>query len=81
MQTPRSPFNKVGGLVYFARMLSKIRLSASGQLREDFHKNLEVASMSLHALLHVEYPKLVARVLQGGTDEEILQWCFQSGGR
>jgi gluconokinase len=30
-------------------------------------------------LLGVEFDALSARVLQGGTDEEILDWCFQTG--
>ena len=29
--------------------------------------------------LRVSYPDLVARVLQGGSDEETLRWCFKSG--
>lgn len=80
MQTPCSPFNKVGGLVYFARMLSKVRLSAAGRLREDFLKNLgDGFDGRCTRYLHVEYSELVDRVLQGGTDEEILQWCFRVG--
>ena len=37
---PRSAYDRVGGLVYFARMLDKIRLHRDGQLRTDFHANL-----------------------------------------
>ena len=29
---PRSAYDRVGGLVYFARMLDKIRLFAAGKL-------------------------------------------------
>jgi hypothetical protein len=29
----------------------------------------------------VDYQKLVLRVAQGGSDEEILEWCFESGRR
>jgi hypothetical protein len=42
MEPPRSPFDQVGGMVYFARMLDKIRLSASGRLRHDFRKNIGI---------------------------------------
>jgi hypothetical protein len=52
VKTPRSPFDQVGGLVYFARMLDKIRLSARGQLRQDFQKNL---GMGLMAAARVTY--------------------------
>jgi gluconokinase len=31
--------------------------------------------------LRVDYNQLVERVKQGGTDEEILQWCFAMGHR
>ena len=27
----------------------------------------------------MKYEDLVARVLQGGSDEEILKWCFETG--
>jgi gluconokinase len=37
---PRSAYDRTGGLVYFARMLDKIRRPAAGQLRADFHPNL-----------------------------------------
>ena len=30
----RSPFDQVGGIVYFGRMLDKIRLNAAGNLPE-----------------------------------------------
>jgi len=32
----RSPFDQVGGLVYFGRMLDKIRLLAVGELPEEW---------------------------------------------
>jgi hypothetical protein len=31
------------------------------------------------AFLHVDYDALKARALQGGSDEEILQWCQKQG--
>jgi len=31
--------------------------------------------------LRVHYRDLVERVKQGGTDEEILEWCFEKGRR
>ena len=38
-QLPRSPYDMVGGVIYFARMLDKIRLHASGLLPEAYHTN------------------------------------------
>jgi gluconokinase len=31
--------------------------------------------------LHVTYEALEQRALQGGSDDEILEWCFQCGRR
>jgi len=70
--------------VFFGRMLDKIRLNASGRLPTGY--NLGTADRTWFdarctRFLGVEYPALVERVLQGGTDEEILQWCFRQGRR
>jgi gluconokinase len=76
----RSPFSQVGGLYYFARMIDKIRLRAAGQLPQEYHANLGSGfdERTLH-FLWLEYPALVERVKQGGTDEEILTWAFSQG--
>jgi gluconokinase len=79
---PRSPNDETSGLRYFARMLDKIRLFASGELRPDFHANLgKGADKWCCGFLRVEYEKLKARVLAGGTDEENLEWCYTNGRR
>jgi hypothetical protein len=36
----RSPSAKVGGLVYFGRMLDKIRTHEKNELPHDYHANL-----------------------------------------
>src|ERR1700739_1953190 len=36
----RSPYDKIGRLVYFGRMLDKIRLHAMGQLPPDYQTNV-----------------------------------------
>jgi hypothetical protein len=76
----RSPSEKVGGLFYFGRMLDKIRLHARGELPPDYHQNLGKGfDEKCITLLRVDYEQLIERVKQGGTDEEILQWCFKVG--
>ena len=76
----RSPSEKVGGLFYFARMLDKIRLHAKGELPSDYHANLGTGfDEKCVKFLRVDYDELVERVKQGGTDEEILDWCFTVG--
>jgi gluconokinase len=73
---PCSPLDETAGLKYFPRMIGKIRLHAAGRLWEDLHANLGKGSDgALVDFLHIDYAELTARVLQGGTDEEVLQWC------
>jgi gluconokinase len=77
---PLSAYQETLGMIYFARMLDKIRLHAAGKLREDFCDNLGSGFDSRCVnFLRVDYQALVARVLQGGRDEEILNWCFENG--
>jgi gluconokinase len=79
---PRSAYDKIGGMVYFARMLEKIRLKAAGRLSPDYHQNLGVGfDGRCCRFLRVDYDALCHRVLQGGTDKEILEWCFEQGRR
>ena len=76
----RSPRAKVGGLVYFGRMLDKIRVHAKGELPSEYQPNLgERFDRACVDLLGVDYRELVDRVKEGGTDEEILAWCFAKG--
>lgn len=76
----RSSFEKVGGIVFFGRMPDKIRLHAHGQLPEDYNRGTGFDRRCTR-LLKIEYPALVERALEGGSDEDILEWCFQKGHR
>ena len=81
-QVPRSAYDLTGGLVYFARMLNKIRLHAAGRLRSDFHANLgDGFDGRCCRLLGVEYAALCEHVVAGGTDDEVLEWCQMHGHR
>ena len=76
----RSPSEKVGGLFYFGRMLDKIRLHARAELPSDYHDNLGKGfDEKCVKFLRVGYNELAERVKQGGTDEDILGWCFTVG--
>jgi gluconokinase len=76
----RSPSAKVGGLVYFGRMLDKIRVHAKGELPADYQPNLGKGfDASCVSFLGIDYGQLVERVKQGGTDEEVLEWSFGAG--
>jgi len=61
-------------------MLDKIRVRAAGLLPAEYHANLG-GGFDERALsfLWIEYPPLVERVKNGGTDEEIAEWTFSQG--
>jgi len=76
----RSPREMVDGLVYFGRMLDKIRLEKLGQLPPDYQENLgQGFDQACCDFLGVSYPALRERVNQGGTDSEILAWAGKQG--
>jgi gluconokinase len=80
----RSDYNRIGGIVYFGRMLDKIRLKGAGRLPAGYvtgTANRTHFDARCTRFLGVGYPALVDRVLTGGTDEEILAWCFEHGHR
>jgi hypothetical protein len=81
----RSPYTKLGRLVYFGRMLDKIRLHAEGKLPEDYVANLGdsrpgVFDYRCCKFLDVSFDELTRRTLEGGTDESILEWAEAKGG-
>jgi hypothetical protein len=81
---PKSPGDMVGGMRYFGRMLDKIRLHACGELGSEYHGNMgkpATADGACLNFLRVNYADLCQRVLAGGSDEEILEWCFEKGRR
>jgi len=76
----RSPYEKVGGIYHFGRMIDKIRSHRAGRLPKDYQQNLGTGfDGRCISFLWIEYPALVERVKQGGTDEEILEWAFGQG--
>ncbi len=79
---PRSPYDTVKGLVYFARMLDKIRLHAAGVLPEVYQKHLG-SGFDGRCLnfLHVKYEDVKKHVLAGEKDEAIFDWCHENGRR
>src|SRR5437660_10537561 len=82
-QTPCSDYRETKGLIYFARMLDKIRLHAEGHLAAGYFVGVTDDPTFFDArctrFLGINYDELVARTLQGGSDEEILDWCFERG--
>lgn len=84
METPCSDYEETNGLVYFARMLDKIRLNAAGRLAPGYFVGVDDPTFfdaRCTRFLGVNYDQLVQRTLQGGSDEEVLEWCFARGRR
>src|SRR6187399_1508768 len=75
-------FAKTGGLFYFARMCSKIRLHAAGKLPEDYFDMLgQGFDGRTCRYLWVRYEDVRTEVLSGKSDEDALEWCFCNGRR
>jgi PAS domain S-box-containing protein len=65
-------------------MLDKIRLHQAGQLPAEYHSNFGLsAGLDGHlcGFLGVEFAAVCDRVRQGGTDDDVAEWCFQRGLR
>ena len=78
----RSPYDKMCGLVYFGRMMDKIRSVARGELPPEYYENYEKDFDQKCAMfLGVNYELLVNYVNEGLTDLAILQSCFGMGHR
>ncbi len=76
----RSPHDKVGKLVYFGRMLDKIKLHAQGKLPADYQPNLGTGfDGRCCSFLGVKYVDVVARVKSGDEDRDVLEWCLANG--
>src|SRR5579859_5252607 len=74
-------YEKTGGLFYFARMCSKIRLHAQGKLPKSHQDYLgEGFDGRTCRYLRVTYEDIKTQVLSGKTDEQVLDWCCTHGG-
>lgn len=75
-------YEKTGGMFYFARMCSKIRLQAAGKLPEEYGNYLGTGFDGRTCrYLGVTYADVTARVIEGMDEEAILEWCFANGRR
>lgn len=78
----RSPYEQVGGIFHFGRMLDKIRLHREGRLPPDWvsAKGLEVGfDGRCCRFLKIDYSALEAEALKGGADEDVIRWAFGQG--
>ena len=83
----RSPSETTNGVVYFGRMLDKIRLSAAGNLPDGWEAARGSAVKKSFddrccQCLRIDYGALEAETLKGDkSDEELLEWVFVQGHR
>ncbi|HEU6449042.1 MAG TPA: DUF5069 domain-containing protein [Verrucomicrobiae bacterium] len=82
----RSPSDQINGLVYFGRMLDKIRLAAAGGLPPSWLEWRGPRKGSFDSrccnFLHIDYMALELETLKGDkTDEQLLEWAFKNGRR
>jgi gluconokinase len=80
----RSAYAKVGELVYFGRMLDKIRLADENKLPAGYNLGDQVPTWfdgNCCRFLHVQYTEIVSRVRLGYSDEQILEWAYETGKR
>lgn len=83
MKTLRFPCSgtaTVGGVVFFARMLDKIRLHAAGELPDDYNLGGGFDSRMCR-FLHIDYAAVTAQARGEKDDAVILEWCFAHGRR
>lgn len=75
-------FEKTGGMFYFARMCSKIRLHTEGRLPAEYFAMLgQGFDGRTCRYLEVRYDEVRQQVLAGKSDDEVLEWCSQNGRR
>lgn len=83
----RSPTEAINGLVWFPRMLDKIRIAAAGKLPPEWEASRGLNSITSFdarccRFLQIDYATLEAETLKGHkTDLELLEWAFQHGRR
>jgi len=81
----RAPSEQVDGVVYFGRMLDKMRLAAAGKLPEGWQPMRGDAKGSFDwrccQFLKVDYTDLEVETLKGASDADLLEWAYAHGRR
>jgi hypothetical protein len=77
-QYPRSPREKVGGMVHLGRLFDKVRLRHRGLIRDYNYLTVGFDKYLLDCL-GLRGEDLERRVLQGGTDDDLLAWVKANG--
>lgn len=79
-KTPRSPYEKLGGMVFLGRTIDKIRWKKTGELRPDFFelmgKGFDARIMDF---LGLDYARFAEFVLTGASDQACVDYCAANG--
>ena len=77
-QYPRSPKEQLGSLAHLGRLFDKIRMRNAGQIQDYNYLTIGFDKYLLE-LLEIPGEELEKRVLEGGTDTEVVAWVHQRG--
>jgi len=75
---PRSPKALVGGIAHLARFIDKIRLRNAGYI-QDYNYITVGFDKHLIDFLKIDPKAFEARVLAGGSDDELMAWTQANG--
>ena len=75
---PRSPKEQLDGLCHLGRLIDKIRMRNAGLL-QDYNYLTVGFDKYLLDQLELKGEELEQRVLQGGSDEDIVSWIHEHG--
>lgn len=75
---PRSPTVLLGGIAHLARFIDKVRLRHAGRI-QDYNYITVGFDKYLLEFLHINPQAFELRLLEGGTDEELLDWVRTHG--
>ncbi len=82
MKFPRSPYDKIADLYYFARMFDKVVLHNEGELPEDYVDNLGSGfDKRCCNFLDISYEQFKELVSSGASAESALETAFKVGRR
>lgn len=79
METPCSDYVETRGVVFFARMLHKIRLQAAGRLPPGYNLGMGEPTCfdaRFCRFWEVDYDRIRALTLEGGDDEQVFDAIF-----
>ena len=85
MKIPTSDYTETKGVIFFARMLDKIRLKHQGLLPPGYNVVgcgvWDCFDARFCRFFGVNEGQLIERTLAGDSDDQILEWCFANFGR